>query len=775
MSFIDELNRRHVFKVAAAYAVVAWVLIQVASVISRPMSLPEWFEPVFLTFLILGFPIALVLAWAFDLNPSDNPASGSSASGSDVGRQRSVANTVLAVTALVAVGASGWWLAGADERRARSGGIAELDAFIASGDWEGAYHSAVELNNVIPGDSELAGRWSKFSWRTTLESSPPGARIYRRPYRDSDDWQLLGATPLVDIRVPFGFSVLRAELEGHDPVLQVIGGHLHLTETLTNDKWQSKIFDLAPELMHLDPTGTLPEGMVRVLGWRQEIDDKSFSLNDYFLGRYEVSNLEFKEFVDAGGYERQEYWVHPIESDGNELAWNNAISGFVDTTGRLGPSTWIAGDFPADKAEHPVSGISWYEAAAYARFRGLQLPTAHHWRRAYASGAFAAMLPESNLVSGATVPVGSTGSISWAGNFDLAGNVREWVSNADGNRRYALGGAWNDSGYRATDDGSLTTDRMFSQSPLNRQAGNGLRLALVRDEPAAIAAALVPVSSRELRDITAAGQVSDEVFDAYRINFEYDRTPLNAAVEAINSDRLMTHELVEIDAAYSSLRLPIHLYLPTASSPPYQVVLYGPGGIVTELERFEDFKFQFDFLLKSGRAVAFPIYYDTFGRRETVAAVEYTGTAASRDAKIRAIKDLRRTVDYLETRPDIDTQKFAYFGNSWGARTGAITLALEPRFRASVLYTLPTREESQADIDPVSYLKRIRTPVLMISGEYDPMVPLDEARPAFDLIDSAPGDKRMIVAPSGHFAPYDLLVRESLAWYDEKLGTPGKR
>ena len=100
---------------------------------------------------------------------------------------------------------------------------------------------------------------------------------------------------------------------------------------------------------------------------------------------------------------------------------------------------------------------------------------------------------------------------------------------------------------------------------------------------------------------------------------------------------------------------------------------------------------------------------------------------------------------------------------------------MDSRFRASVLYTLPTWEQSQVDIDPVSYLKRIRTPVLMISGEFDPVVPLEEARPAFDLIGTAPGDKRMIVAPGGHFAPYDLLVRESLAWYDEKLGAPGKR
>ena len=106
---------------------------------------------------------------------------------------------------------------------------------------------------------------------------------------------------------------------------------------------------------------------------------------------------------------------------------------------------------------------------------------------------------------------------------------------------------------------------------------------------------------------------------------------------------------------------------------------------------------------------------------------------------------------------------------------GPVALAVEPLFRASVLYTLTTNERPRAEIDPASYLKRIRTPVLMISGEYDPFVPLEEAWAAFNLIGTAPGDKHMIVAPSGHFVPDDLLARESLAWYDQKLGTPGKR
>ncbi|MFB3110613.1 MAG: hypothetical protein ACE10G_01140, partial [Gemmatimonadales bacterium] len=64
-----ELRRRNVFRVAAAYAVVGWLIIQVVSALSSPLNLPEWFEAVTVTLLAIGFPIALLFAWAFDLTP----------------------------------------------------------------------------------------------------------------------------------------------------------------------------------------------------------------------------------------------------------------------------------------------------------------------------------------------------------------------------------------------------------------------------------------------------------------------------------------------------------------------------------------------------------------------------------------------------------------------------------------------------------------------------------------------------------------------------------
>ncbi|MBV1907718.1 MAG: hypothetical protein KUG78_00260, partial [Kangiellaceae bacterium] len=69
MSFISELKRRNVFRVAGIYAVVGWVLMQVAGTLEASLNLPEWFDSVITAGLLIGFPIALLLAWAFEMTP----------------------------------------------------------------------------------------------------------------------------------------------------------------------------------------------------------------------------------------------------------------------------------------------------------------------------------------------------------------------------------------------------------------------------------------------------------------------------------------------------------------------------------------------------------------------------------------------------------------------------------------------------------------------------------------------------------------------------------
>ena len=69
MSFLGEIKRRKVFQVAAVYLVVSWLIMQVVDVVNEPLNLPDWFDTAVIVALAIGLPIALILAWAFDVTP----------------------------------------------------------------------------------------------------------------------------------------------------------------------------------------------------------------------------------------------------------------------------------------------------------------------------------------------------------------------------------------------------------------------------------------------------------------------------------------------------------------------------------------------------------------------------------------------------------------------------------------------------------------------------------------------------------------------------------
>ena len=100
------------------------------------------------------------------------------------------------------------------------------------------------------------------------------------------------------------------------------------------------------------------------------------------MDRFEVTNRQFKAFVDAGGYTNRRILEGAVRRERPHDAVGDAMARFRDRTGRPGPSTWELGTFPQGQADFPVSGVSWYEAAAYAVFAGKSLPTAFQWRRA---------------------------------------------------------------------------------------------------------------------------------------------------------------------------------------------------------------------------------------------------------------------------------------------------------------------------------------------------------------------------------------------------------
>src|SRR5436309_5795611 len=68
-NFLSELKRRNVYKVAVAYAVVAWLLLQAASIFLPAFDAPPWVMKIFIIVIIFGFPVALIFSWAFEITP----------------------------------------------------------------------------------------------------------------------------------------------------------------------------------------------------------------------------------------------------------------------------------------------------------------------------------------------------------------------------------------------------------------------------------------------------------------------------------------------------------------------------------------------------------------------------------------------------------------------------------------------------------------------------------------------------------------------------------
>src|SRR5665647_633286 len=81
-------------------------------------------------------------------------------------------------------------------------------------------------------------------------------------------------------------------------------------------------------------------------------------LDDYLIDRHEVTNEDYKKFVDAGGYQKRDFWQQPFARDGQSIPWEKAVALFRDATGRPGPATWELGNLPKGSDKHPVAGVS---------------------------------------------------------------------------------------------------------------------------------------------------------------------------------------------------------------------------------------------------------------------------------------------------------------------------------------------------------------------------------------------------------------------------------
>ena len=528
----------------------------------------------------------------------------------------------------------------------------------------------------------------------------------------------------------------------------------------------------------LVPETQVPAGMVRIASARQPFRLQisglehlsEVNLPDYWIDRHEVTNRAFKQFVDDGGYRRTELWREPFVKDGRPLTFDAAMAHFRDSTGRPGPATWEMGAYVAAQEDHPVAGVSWYEAAAYARWAGKSLPTLYHWSRAADHRLSGDVVPASNFKGKSLQRAGASGGITRGGTTDMAGNVKEWCLNAAGPERYILGGAWNEPVYMFND--------VDAYSPFDRDKTYGFR-CIKLDRPEELPAALTGVIEFPSRDLRNVRPVSQSVVEAWsRLLYSFDHGNLSAKVEAVDdSPPDWRMEKVSYAAAYGGERIPAYLFLPKNAAPPYQVVLGFPGANAIYQRSIGDVIDEisvFSFIMRSGRALLYPVYKSTFERGDGLKSDISDVSAGWRDHMIMWSKDVGRSVDYLESRPDMARDKIGYMGVSWGGELAPLFLAVERRISLAVLLVAGfNRQPALPEADPVNFAPRVKVPVLMLNGRFDFFYPTATSQePMFKLLGTPAEHKRHVLYDSSHRIPRNEMIKEVVDWMEKYWGVP---
>lgn len=592
-----------------------------------------------------------------------------------------------------------------------------------------------------------------------VESTPPGAMVSYKPYAEPDAaWQPIGLTPF-KTELPTGTHRLRFVADGHATVIMASPNPSLLFNNVGRDFFT----------VRLPPANEVPDGMVFVPAGERRIPlagfYTDFDLGDFYIGRTEVSNEEYGSFVDAGGYESDEYWQ----------GFEKFRDRFVDSTGKPGPASWINGEYPPGGEKLPVTGVSWYEAMAYARFRGMKLPTARHWARA-ALGMNEGRRPLApDLLALARTsdpgpgPVDEELAMSTWGSVNMIGNVQEWMTTRDGESRLTLGTSFAGPQWQyALATVSLPTQRLPDQ---------GIRLAMYGDVPDPPIQLSANIS--EVPQVTAAEMAT------FKKEFEYE--PGNVTVGDVmressvdDEDWVTERYIIEWDALAEPL--PILVFRPREVTSPLQSVVFLPPGdsYTTGLpsDDIDITRYGIDFVVRSGRALVWPIIAGTHERhrpRERRSPQELS----ERWLRLKQVRraEIGAVIDFLEFSGDFDGDKIAVLGASLGAfLVSPHILVVEKRIDTAVLMSAmlgPFDSNRLPDIvNPNTYWPHITMPVLVLNGRYDISTHQLHSRAALlETLGTADEDKRGINYESSHWPlPPHRVEKDVTDWLNERLG-----
>jgi eukaryotic-like serine/threonine-protein kinase len=664
----------------------------------------------------------------------------------------------------------------ADEALAR---LSEAETLLENRDYYRAHEAASASVLVLKGNTRAANIIASASQELSIETEPPGATVSLLRFGGPDTSSVLGLTP-IKTRVPLAEYVLTVEKEGYAPLrrplslVPIVGaGNLRV--------------DLPPpELkLRLMKSSEVPAGMVLVPGGEYRLigysraSDRAAKLPDFFIDEREVSNRDFQQFVRDGGYRRPELWRHPFIDEGRTLSFDGAMTRFRDSSGLPGPRAWTSGAPPAGTENHPVSGVSWHEAAAYAEWKGKKLPTVYQWEKAarpgrLPGGSLGFTLPwglvTEGIDAGARANFSGKGPVAvdsmpfglspW-GALHMAGNVAEWTRNPRPPGYVTRGGSWNDALYAF---GQSSSYPAFYAGPTIgfrcvKEAGAG--------DPGEFPLSVSDFSPR----YTAVG---DAEFAEIAARYDYAKTPLDAAVIERIETPDWTREKIRYRVADSDVLA--YLWLPKGFQPPMQVIHFMPAGDVARglREVPQSVENRNQALLRAGRAMFVVVLPGYLERPRDRARVPLESPEFV-DEMVAEVTELRRGLDYLETRRELDATRIAMLAPSAGSWHGVVLAGVERRYGGIMLVGSGISADevrAQPAANRINFAPRITVSKLMLQGRYDEAAPLvTQTEPLFALLREP---KRLEVYEGGHVPPIELLTKTANAFFDQTLGPVGR-
>ena len=657
--------------------------------------------------------------------------------------------------------------------------LSELEEHASNGRFFEAFTIAEQFKSMLTKSKDDIF-WDQFSLNASFTLADPDYTVEWRPFNGRNiQWRRIESSSKAN-RLPKGnlhFRITKPGCVAQEFIRSnpsPMFGNLSLDSvTVTNEIIQDA------STFKLYPAEILKESMVHVERgpiWLSLVGmniPEPIYVQSFHIDEKPVTNRDFKAFVDAGGYSNHLMWEGISLPAGLNL--ESLLNRFVDRTQNKGPANWELGRPRDNELDMPVTGVSWYEASAYAKFIKKELPTVYQWIRAALpfdigmTDMPVSMMKYSNFQQSGPNVFKEFQSPSAHGAYDMFGNVREWVRNKSDEDHVNLGGSYMDQAYTAM--------QVNAELGLNRNAINGFRCVFSEHEDNQQSEPIVKLS----RDYSNAQPVDDEVFDALVSQFKPRSSGLQVQAEVPLTEIKNTKILKESIMTGYGERMNVVSVLPESrkdSSEKKTAIIYFPGldnlmGTNSAEEALEGIWDVLGFIVSDCDcmliAPSFSGVYERFDYGAVPPKEVYRQVRMDRIRKW--VQETHQVIDYLTESHMTADDKIGFLGVSYGAINTMPILALTNQIKGAILMSgnLPNFYESSF-ADAMNYLPRIKMPLLMLNGRYDTIVSSEESllNKRMELLGTPADKKTQIMYDAGHVQfPKHLFEKDVANWLKE--------